>query len=296
MMGRNRRYGKGRRADLKTRLGIATAVIVGGGAIAVAAVATTSSSTPSATKAGYSYQTSSYGWHDGGMVSSALSNWSWNQSRSLTLLAQIQVRQQSQQWYHRTMFAAQRGVLVLATNKFIIVKSNNGSLNLWWLSGNTAIRDASSSMSMATALTGSSTLAQQILSSSMVSPTSYMAGSTWAAQRLMMPTTTATTVVVNVANTNLRVTVVVVNSTATVRTTNSFLTSSVMFRQSAFFSMNHLMRGDLVLVAGTRSSNVLRANLVLFAPLSSSDFSGTSSSGSSSTGGNSSTGFSGSHT
>ncbi len=85
MMGRNRRYGKGRRADLKTRLGIATAVIVGGGAIGVAAVATTHHSASTATKAGYSFQSSSYGWNGASTISSALSSWSWNQSRSLNL-------------------------------------------------------------------------------------------------------------------------------------------------------------------------------------------------------------------
>jgi hypothetical protein len=298
MMGRNRRYGKGRRADLKTRLGIATAVLVGGGAIGVAAVATSSHSTPTASKAGYyssSTPTSSYGWYGGSKISTALSSWSWNQSRSLSLLAQLQLRAERQQWFHRTMFAAQRGVLVLLTPKFAIVKSNNGTLGLWFLSGNTVVRNASSSMPMASALTGSTTLAQQILASQMMSPTTFMAGTPSTAVSLLNPAVTASTVAVHVANTNITVTVVVTNTTATVRTTNSFLTSAVLFRQSAFFTMNTLKRGDLVLFAGTRTANVLRANLVLFAPLTSSDFTGTSSTGSS-VGGNSSTGFSGSHT
>jgi hypothetical protein len=276
MIGRNRRYGKGRRADLKTRLGIATAVIVGGGAIGVAAVATTSHSTPSATKAGYSFQSSSYGWNGGSTISSALSNWSWNQSRSMSLLAQLQLRSQRQQWYHRTMFAAERGILVLATNRFIIVRANTGALNLWWLSGRTAIRDASSSMPMATALTGSTSLANLILANSMMTPTAFMAGSTSTAMNLVTPAMAPTTVVVTVANTNLRVTVVVVNNTATVRTTNSFLTAPTLFTQSAFFATHMLTRGNLVLVVGTRTANVLRAQLVLFAPLTSSDLTGTS--------------------
>lgn len=295
MIGRNRRYGKGRRADLKTRLGIATAVIVGGGAIGVAAVATSSHSTPSAAKAGYSFQSSSYGWNGGNTLSSALSSWSWNQTRSLTLLQQLQLTTMAQSWHNRTLFAAQRGILVLATSKFIIVKSNNGSLHLWALSGNTVFKNASTSMSSAGALTGSSTLASSIMANNMIPATSSLAGFT-AAQQLVTPAPAATTVVVAVANTNVRVTVVVVNTTATVQTTNSFLTSAMLFRQSAFFTTHTLTRGDLVLVVGTRSSYVLRAHLVLFAPLTTSDLTGTSSTGSTSVGGNSSTGFSGSHT
>jgi len=293
MIGRNRRYGKGRRADLKTRLGIATAVIVGGGAIGVAAVATTSHTTPSATKAGYSYSSSSYGWTGGSTVSSALSDWSWSQSRSMTLLERLTLRSQVQQWHNRTMFAAQRGILVLATPKFIIVKSANGSLNLWWLSGGTAIKNASTTLTGATALTGSSYAGNQIMANSMMPATTLLAGSTMLAQQVVMPATTATTVAVHVANTNLTVTVTVTNTTATVRQTSSFLTAPMLFTQSAFFTMNTLMRGDLVLVAGTRSANVLRAKLILFAQLSSSDFSGTSSS----TGTNSygSSGSTGSH-
>jgi hypothetical protein len=293
MIGRNRRYGKGRRADLKTRLGIATAVIVGGGAIGVAAVATTQHSTPTATKAGYSYSGSS--WNGGSTLSSALSSWSWNQTRSMTLLQQLQLTTMAQSWHNRTLFAAQRGILVLATSKFIIVKSNNGSLHLWALSGNTVFKNASTSMSSAGALTGSSTLASSIMANNMIPATSSLAGFT-AAQQLVTPAPAATTVVVAVANTNVRVTVVVVNTTATVQTTNSFLTSAMLFRQSAFFATHTLTRGDLVLVVGTRSSYVLRAHLVLFAPLTTSDLTGTSSTGSTSVGGNSSTGFSGSHT
>ncbi len=282
MMGRNRRYGKGRRADLKTRLGIATAVIVGGGAIGVAAVATTHHSASTATKAGYSFQSSSYGWNGASTISSALSSWSWNQSRSLNLLAALQLRAQRQQWHNRTLFAAQRGVLVLATRQFIIVQSNTGALNLWALSGATAIRDATTSTAAATALTGSATLAQQIMVNNMVPATSSLAGLT-AAQQLVAPAPAATTVVVHVANTALTVTVTVINSTATVRQTSSFLTNALLFRQNAFFATHTLTRGNLVLVVGTRTRNVLRANLILFAALTSSDLTGTSS-GFSSTG------------
>jgi uncharacterized membrane protein YgcG len=91
------------------------------------------------------------------------------------------------------------------------------------------------------------------------------------------------------------VTVVVVNNTATVWQTNSFLTRSMMFRQNAFMTTRMLTRGDLVLVAGTRTANVLRAQLILFAGLTSSDFSGMSSSSGYSSTGSSSSGNGGSH-
>src|SRR5579875_718043 len=56
MISRDRRSPAGRRgSNLKARLGIATAVVVGGGAIGAVAVATTShTATPSAQSAGYS--------------------------------------------------------------------------------------------------------------------------------------------------------------------------------------------------------------------------------------------------
>jgi hypothetical protein len=290
MIGRNRRYGKGRRADLKTRLGIATAVIVGGGAIGVAAVATSAHAPESSAKAGYSTSSSSYGWNGGNTLSSALSSWSWNQTRSLTLLQSLTLRAERQQWHNRTMFAAERGILVLLTPKFAIVKSNTGALNLWWLSGATAIKDATTSTTAATALTGNATLAQQILASTMLAPTTFMAGTTTSAMQLLAPATTATTTVVRVANTNLTVTVTVTNTTATVRTTNSFLTAPTLFTQSAFFTTHTLTRGDLVLFAGTRTANVLRAQLILFAPLTTSDLTGTSTSSGVSTSSNGSSG------
>ena len=46
----------------------------------------------------------------------------------------------SQFMWHRTQFAAQRGVVVLATKKFLSSSPPNGQLHLWWLNGATKVR------------------------------------------------------------------------------------------------------------------------------------------------------------
>ena len=152
MIGRDRRYGRGRRANLRARLGIATAVLVGGGAIGVAAVAATSHSAPTtARSAGFSQHWSrqpSSTVSQGAALSSALSDWNSSQQQSLSTLSRMApVRTFSEVTRHHTEFAVQRGIVVLVTKKFVILRSSNGNLHLWWLSGNTRVKDVSGSRS-----------------------------------------------------------------------------------------------------------------------------------------------------
>jgi hypothetical protein len=77
-----------------------------------------------------------------------------------------------------------------------------------------------------------------------------------------------------VANTTLTVTVTVTRSMATVHQTATMpqaampARSPVTFTQNAWQATHALARGDLALVAGTRSHWTLHAQLVLFTPLS----------------------------
>ena len=184
------------------------------------------------------------------------------------------------------MLAVQRGIVVLATKKFLILQSANGSLHLWLLSGNTKFQNVSSTTAGTQALTANTSATQQAMTSgNMIPATTLLAGSPTTAAALLTPTPAAQTVTVQVANTSLTVTVTVTRSTATVTQTATTPATSMptwsptTFTQNAWLPMRGLARGDLALVAGTRSHWTLHAQLVLFTPLSTADVGGSASSG-----------------
>ena len=88
---------------------------------------------------------SRYSSNKGTTISSALNSWGGSRQSSYSDLAQLtQARQFSQTTHNGKTFAMQRGIVVLATKKFLILRSANGSLHLWLLSGNTKIQNVSS--------------------------------------------------------------------------------------------------------------------------------------------------------
>jgi len=276
MMARARRYGK---SSVKTRVGIATALLAGGAVAAGAVLASSHGAATTATSAAFS---SSYNGNVGSTLSSAMGNWNWSQQSSYTQLAQLtQVRQFGQSMHKHKMLAVQRGIVVLATQKFLIVQSANGSLHLWLLSGNTQFQNVSATTAGMQALTASTSAAQQAMTSGNMMPaTTLLAGSPITAASMLTPTPAAQTVTVQVANTALTVTVTVTRTMATVSQTattplNGMPSwSPVTFTQNAWMTRNRVARGDLVLVVGTRSHWTLKAQLVLFAPLTTADVGG----------------------
>jgi len=282
MMARDQRYRSGRQARLKTRVGLAAAVAVGGGAIAVAAVAATSHSAgttarPTAYSAGYS--------NEGTMLSSALADWNWSKQDTFAELAQLtSARGFSQTTHHGKTLDIQRGIVVLATKRFLVLQSANRSLHLWLLSARTKFHDVSGTAAGTSALTASTTATQQAMGSgNMIPATTLLAGSPLTAAAMLTPTATPVTVSVQVANTDLTVTVTVTRSTATVSQTATTPTTSmpapdpVTFTQNAWHATASVARGDLAVVVGTRSHWTLHAQLVLFTPLSADDVSGQTS-------------------
>jgi hypothetical protein len=269
MMARDRRYGK---SSVKTRVGIATALLVGGAVTAGAVIANGHGVAATATSAAYS---TGFG-NEGTALSSALSNWNSSRQSSYTALAGLtQARQYSQTSHHGKVLAVQRGIVVLATKKFLILQSANGSLHLWLLSGKTTFQNVSNSMAGTQALTASTSAARQAMGSGNMTPaTSLLAGSPTTAAAMLTPTTAAQTVTVQVAGTDLTVTVTVTRSMATVSQTATMPQAAmptwnpVTFTQNAWQATHALARGDLALVAGTRSHWTLHAQLVLFTPLS----------------------------
>jgi hypothetical protein len=280
MRARDRRYGK---TTMKTRIGIATAVLVGGAVAAGAALAANHGAAATATSAAFS----SHAGNEGTVLSSAMTNWNGSRQSSFAQLARLtQARQFSQVRHNGKTLAVQRGIVVLATKKFLILRSSNGSLHLWLLSGKTKFQNVSHSMAGTRAMTASTSAAQQAMrSGNMIPATSLLAGSPTTAAALLTPTPAAQTVTVQVANTTLTVTVTVTRSMATVHQTATMpqaampARSPVTFTQNAWRATHALARGDLALVAGTRSHWTLHAQLVLFAPLSTAAVGGKAAAG-----------------
>jgi hypothetical protein len=269
MRARDRRYGK---TTVKTRVGIATAILVGGAVAAGAALAANHGAAATATSAAFS----SHAGTEGTVLSSAMTTWNGSRQSSYAQLARLtQARQFSQVRHNGKTLAVQRGIVVLATKKFLILRSSNGSLHLWLLSGQTKFQNVSNSMTGLRALTASAGAARQAMGSGNMTPaTSLLAGNPSTAAAMLTPTPAAQTVTVQVANTTLTVTITVTRNMATVHQTATMpqaampARSPVTFTQNAWHATHALARGDLALVVGTRSHWTLHAQLVLFAPLS----------------------------
>jgi hypothetical protein len=280
MMARNRRYGRGRTAVLKTRVGIATAVVLGSGAIAAVAVAASSHSAGIA--AAPAAHTAQFG-SEGTMLATALADWNSSRQGTYSQLAQMtSMRGFSQTSHHGRTLAVQRGIVVLATNQFIILQSANGSLHLWLVSAGTKFQNVSTTTAGTAALTANTSATQQAMQSgNMVPATTLLAGSPTTAAAMLTPTPAVQTVTVQVANTDLTVTVTVTRTTATVNQTATTPTNALpapmasTFTMNAWQATNSLARGDLAVIVGTRSHWTLHAQLVLFTPLSTSAVGGT---------------------
>jgi hypothetical protein len=270
MMARNRRYGRSR-----TGIGIATAAVLGGGAIAVAALAT--GSHPSGIVAAPAAHTAQFG-NEGTMLASVLSDWNSSRQSSYSQLAQMTSMQGFSQSSHQgKMLDVQRGIVVLATKRFILLQTASGKLHLWLVTGATKFQNVSSTTSGTAALTANTSATQQAMQSgNMIPATTLLAGSPTTAAAMLTPSVAPQTVTVQVANTDLTVTVTVTRTTATVNQTATTPTNAMPTAMASSYTMNawqttsSVARGDLAVIVGTRSHWLLHARLVLFSPLSTS--------------------------
>jgi len=266
MMGRNQRRPG---SKLKARLGIATAVVVGGGAIGAVAMATTSH--PSTTKVqSASYNSGYSNWSDqGNVLNVGLSDFSWSHSRAMTMFSHLSNSNHlTQMWHGHSMLAFERGRVVLATKNFVLVRSASGKLNVWWLSHGTKVTNVASSMTGTTAMTGSRAAATAAMAGQMAPATNMLTGNMMTpsttgtmltAQQMLAPTTQ--TVSVNIAGTGLTISVTVTNNMAMVWQNGQ--TSGMWWKQPATMMAAGLQRGDLVFIAGTRSDWALHAKVIL---------------------------------
>jgi hypothetical protein len=278
-----RRPSLGRRA----RVGIAaSALVLGGGAAAV--VIASHGSTPSAAQSA-SYSTRYGGNHSSGMsewglLNSAVSGWGSSTQSSETQLASVNQQLLSQTTQHGKTLDLQRGIVVFASQQFLILESKDGSLHLWALSGKTQFANVAASTTGSTAMTASMSDSQQaVWSGSMIPSVSTMAGDATTAQNLLTPNYRPQTVMVQVAGTDLTVTVTITGKNATVSQTATMPASGMPMSDPSTTTMSAwstagmtstLARGDLALLVGSRTDGLLHASIVLYTPLSAGDVGG----------------------
>jgi hypothetical protein len=300
MNSRNRR--RNRQASMKARLGIAAAVLAGGGAAGVAVAASHSgSATVNADSAGYVlnfHHTVS----EQQALTSALNMWNSNQSRSLSTLAQMApMRTFSQFMWHRTQFAAQRGVVVAATKQFIIVKSANGKLELWWLNHWTKQRNVTANPTGMVAMTGNNVAAHTAATTGNTAPmAATMAGSAAVVNQMNAPVTKPITITVSTGTETITITITQTTATvaptapatgmatttapatgmatttapatgmatttapATGMATTTAPATGMATTMPTTTVAKTVARGDLVFVVGVRSHGKLIAELILF--------------------------------
>ncbi|MGD0705647.1 MAG: hypothetical protein ABSA02_37920 [Trebonia sp.] len=278
----NRNKGGIRSVSVKARLAVAAAVLVGGGAASVVAVAANhggSAATTTAESAGYTRSFHHTISEQLALTEALGQGMSW-QASTTTLADMAPVRTFSQLEYRHQTLAVQRGIVLVATRKFLVVRSANGAIHLWWLSGATRVKDVVSSASGMAAMTGSYTATNTAMFSGNLIPTeNVVAGSTSVVSQLTTPVAKPTTITINTGGEIITITVASSTATVTQPTTTTqpvtttqptTTTQTTWTRQSAWWTTDGVQRGDLVLVAGTRTNGKLKAELVLFAaPLTS---------------------------
>jgi hypothetical protein len=259
-----------RNVGVKARLAVAAAVLVGGGAAGVVALAAGHGGSAAATTAESAGFTRSF--HHTISEQQALTDALTrpNMSSSMTALADMTpMRSFSQMQDRHTTLAVQRGIVLLATKKFLVVRSANHAIHLWWLSGATRVKDVVSSASGMAAMTGSFTATNAAMSTGDMAPSeNAVAGSTGVVSQLTTPVAKPTTITINTGGEVITITVA--SSTAMVTQPMTMTAPTTWTRQSAWGRTDGVQRGDMILVAGTRTHGKLKAELVLFAaPLTS---------------------------
>jgi hypothetical protein len=262
-----------RSVGVKARLAVAAAVLVGGGAAGVVAVAANhggSTAAATAESAGYTSSLNS-SVRETQVLDEALN--SWNKSQQSTAIDQVAELTQFRSFvqvtlHHHATLDAQRGIVVLATKKFLVVRSSNGSLHLWWLSKATGIKNVDASTTGWTAVTGSHSAATAAMTTGNMTPAStVVAGSTSVVSQLTTPVAKPTTITIDSGG--QVITITVASSTATVTQPTTTTATTTQTRQSAWSATGGVQRGDLVIVAGTSKKGQLNAAFVLFAPVAS---------------------------
>jgi hypothetical protein len=314
MNSRNRR--RNRQANMKARLGLAGAVLVGGGAVGVAAVAANGGGASTTTSAAAYIMGVQHHIPASQALSGALSTWgktTASHQRALGMLAQMNpMRNFNQVWgprhtrFAHTQYAAQRGVVTaigtVANRQFLVVRSANGQMKVWWLTGKTGFVNAAGNAAAMVAMTGNNNAALQAAANKNMMPaTNTMAGNMAVANKaaaggfsftgtftingqtftITINATTGTGTVtpttmppatgtVTAPATGMGTTTATApatgmgTTTATAPATGMGTTSMTPTAPATMpVTLKTLVKGDLVFVAGVRSHGQLSAQLVI---------------------------------
>jgi hypothetical protein len=221
MNSRNRRGN--RQASMKARAGIATAVLVGGGAIGVAAIAANSHGSATTTTQNDAFSALNFHHHisEQAALSSAFSTWGRSHQRSLTTLAQMDpLRTFAMAWHRHTQYAAQRGVVeavgAVGKQQFLLVKSSNGRQELWWTTGGTVFQNVAANPTGLTAMTGNTSTAKAMANNNVTPAVATMAGSTTMVNQMAAPVVKPIKITINTGT--QVITIIIRGSTASVTT------------------------------------------------------------------------------
>ena len=142
--------------SMRVRVAVAATVLAGGGAAGIVALsAGHDSAATAAESAGFiqSSQPLSYS----SAISSAMKTWDTSPSTSLRTISHMQQINNywTQSWHRATIFI-QRGTVVAVGKNEFAVRSANGKLEVWHISGKTAVLNVGGTSMGMTAMTGDS--------------------------------------------------------------------------------------------------------------------------------------------
>jgi hypothetical protein len=141
--------------SMRVRVGVAAAVLASGGAAGAVVLSAGHGSAVNAESAGFiqSSQTLSYS----SAISSAMKTWDTSPSTSLRTLTHMQQINNywTQSWHHVTLFF-QRGKVVATGRNEFVVRSADGKLEIWHISGKTAVLNVGGTSMGMSAMTGGS--------------------------------------------------------------------------------------------------------------------------------------------
>jgi hypothetical protein len=141
--------------SMRVRVGVAAAVLAGGGAAGAVVLSAGHDSAVNAQSAGFiqSSRMMSYS----SAISSAMKTWNTSPSTSLRTLTHMQPINNywTQSWHHHTLFF-QRGKVVAVGWHAFVLRSANGMTEVWHTSGGTAILNVGGTSMGMDAMTGGS--------------------------------------------------------------------------------------------------------------------------------------------
>ncbi len=141
--------------SMRVRVGVAAAVLASGGAAGAVVLSAGHGSAVNAESAGFIQSTGRLSYSSA--ISSAMKTWDTSPSTSLRTLSHMQQINNywTQPWHHVTLFF-QRGKVVATGKHEFAVRSADGMLEVWHISGKTAVLNVGGTSMGMSAMTGGS--------------------------------------------------------------------------------------------------------------------------------------------